>query len=70
MLIRSENMNLKDYLYIKRLSITEFSKQTGYSRNHISGIINGRLKPTKKLAQYIQLLTDGEVKAEDLMKVG
>ncbi len=70
MLLRSDNMNIKDYLYIKNMSITEFSDLIGYSRNHISGVINGRMKPTKKMAKYIEKMTDGEVKAEELMKVG
>jgi plasmid maintenance system antidote protein VapI len=61
-------MDLKDYLYLKRMTINDFSELIGYSRNHISGIINKRLKPTKKLAQYIEKMTDGEVKAEDLLK--
>lgn len=69
MLIRGENMDLKDYLYIKRMTINEFSELIGYSRNHISGIINGRLKPTKKLALYIEKMTEGEVKANELMKI-
>jgi plasmid maintenance system antidote protein VapI len=68
MLIRSNQMDLKDYLYLKRMTINDFSELIGYSRNHISGIINKRLKPTKKLAQYIEKMTDGEVKAEDLLK--
>lgn len=68
MLIRGENMDLKDYLYINRMTINQFSELIGYSRNHISGIINRRLKPTKKLAQYIEKMTNGEVKVEDLMK--
>jgi plasmid maintenance system antidote protein VapI len=68
MLIAGENMNLKDYLYLKRMTINEFSEFIGYSRNHMSGIINGRLKPTKKFAQYIEKMTNGEVKTEDLLK--
>lgn len=68
MLVRGENMDLKDYLYIKRMTINQFAELIGYSRNHISGIINGRLKPTKKLAQYIEKMTEGEVTVEDLLK--
>jgi len=61
-------MDLKDYLYLKRMTIQEFSELIGYSRNHLSGIINKRLKPTRKMAQYIEKMTNGEVKAEDLLK--
>jgi len=68
MLYAGENMNLKDYLYLKRMTLNEFSNQIGYSRNHLSGIINGRYKPNKKFALYIEQITNGEVKAEDLLK--
>ena len=68
MLLRSNQMDLKDYLYLKRMTIQEFSELIGYSRNHLSGIINKRLKPTRKMAQYIEKMTNGEVKAEDLLK--
>jgi transcriptional regulator with XRE-family HTH domain len=68
MLIRGENMDLRDYLYIKRMTVNDFAELIGYSRNHISGILNGRLKPNKRLAQYIEKMTEGEVKAEELLK--
>lgn len=68
MLLTGENMDLKDYLYIKRMTINQFSELIGYSRNHISGIINRRLKPTKKLAQYIEKMTNSEVSVDELMK--
>lgn len=68
MLICGDHMDLKDYLYLKRMTINDFSELVGYSRNHISGIINKRLKPNKRLAQYIEKMTNGEVKAEDLLK--
>ena len=68
MLAKGEDMDLRDYLYIKRMTIVEFSELIGYSRNHISGIINGRLKPNKRLAQLIEIKTGGEVKAEELMQ--
>lgn len=68
MLIAGDKTNLKDYLYLKNMSINEFSNFIGYSRNHISGIINGRMKPNKKFAQYIEKMTNGEVKAEELLK--
>jgi plasmid maintenance system antidote protein VapI len=61
-------MKLKDYLYFKGMTIQDFSELIGYSRNHLSGIINKRLKPTRKMAQYIEKMTDGAVKAEELMR--
>lgn len=68
MLRPGENMDLRDYLYLKRMTVQQFSELLGYSRNHISGIINGRLKPNKRLAKNIELATNGEVTAQELLK--
>ena len=68
MLIAGENMNLREYLFLKRMSVTEFSKMVDHSRNYISQIINGKHVPSKKLARAIERATDGEVKADELMK--
>ena len=62
------NMNLREYLFVHRLSVKEFSETLGYSRTHLSAIVHGKFKPSKKLAQYIEKMTNGEVKVEDLMK--
>jgi transcriptional regulator with XRE-family HTH domain len=61
-------MELKIYLVKNRMTIKEFCEKIGYSRNQISGIINGKLRPSKRLAKVIQDATNGEVKAEDLLK--
>ncbi len=62
------DMNLRDYLSIHRLSVKEFSHAVDYSRTHLSAIVNGKLKPSPKLARRIEKETNGEVKAEDLLK--
>lgn len=62
------NMRLKLYLVKNRLTIKEFCEMIGYSRNQISGIANGTLKPSLRLAMVIEKATNGEVKVEDLMK--
>ena len=61
-------MQLKLYLVKNRITIKEFCEKIGYSRNQISGIANGKLTPSKRLAKTIEQATNGEVKAEDLMK--
>lgn len=63
----NKNEQLKDYLYKKRITINEFSKSLGYSRNHISGIINGQTKITIRLAKDIERTTNGEVTVENLL---
>lgn len=61
-------MTLRDYLYYNKISVKEFSESLDYSRTHMSAIIHGRLKPSKRLAKAIEKATNGEVKAEELLK--
>lgn len=61
-------MKLKLYLAENRMTIKEFCEKIGYSRNQISGIVNEKLKPSIRLAKVIEEATNGEVKAEELLK--
>lgn len=61
-------MNLRNYLFNKRISVTKFSKMLGCSRVHLSGVINGQRLPSLMLAKSIELATNGEVKAESLLQ--
>jgi transcriptional regulator with XRE-family HTH domain len=58
-------MKLKDFLYFEKISITDFAKSAGISRNHMSGIANGFRHPSKSLMGYIKLLTHGKVTDKD-----
>lgn len=60
-------MDLREYLFRNRISITDFAKQVNASRNHISGITNRAWKPGKYLALLIENVTNGEVTAEELL---
>lgn len=61
-------VNLRDYLYHNRISVTEFAKTIDYSRGHLTSIINGKLFPSNKLARQIEKATNGEVTADELLK--
>lgn len=61
-------MKLKLYLVENKITITEFAEKLGCSRNHLGEIMNGRRKIGRSLAQLIEIKTNGEVKAEDLMR--
>lgn len=60
-------MDLRIYLYSNRISITDFSKQLKCSRDHLSKIVNGKLKPSLRLAEDIQQATNGEVTIKELL---
>ncbi len=63
-------VNLRDYLAREKISVSDLAKILNRSRAHLSKIINGRLKPSKKLAEAIEKITYGEVKAIYLLSRG
>lgn len=61
-------MNLREYLFHHRLKITAFAHRIEYGPGYVTEIINGTKKPGKKFAKAVEKATNGEVKAEDLLK--
>jgi transcriptional regulator with XRE-family HTH domain len=61
-------MDLRTYLFQKRLSVTDFSDKLGCSRIHLSGVVNGKRIPSLLLAKSIEKFTNGEVTVEELLK--
>lgn len=61
-------MDLRRFLFDNRLSVTEFCKNLGCSRVHLSEIINGRRIPSLTLAKLIEKETNCEVTVAELMK--
>jgi len=61
-------VSLREFLFYQEKSITEFAKELEVSRNYLSQIALGHLKPSKRLARDIEQATDGKVKAEELLK--
>lgn len=60
-------MKLKDYLFHNGISIQDFADKLEYSRTHLSQIVNGQSKPSKRLAKAIEQLTNGQVTAKELL---
>lgn len=61
-------MKLKIWIVSNKKTITEFSSELGITRTHLGEIMNGRRKAGNTLAKLIEIKTNGEVKAEDLLK--
>lgn len=63
-------MDLCDYLYKQKklngLTIRKFAELLNYSREHINQVVNGKLIPSKKLAQKIVDATNGNVTLHEL----
>ena len=58
-------MDLRKYLFIKRLSIAEFSARINYHRRHINQIVLGNIPPSLDLAKKIEEATEGKVLLKD-----
>lgn len=61
-------MELKKYLFFKRVNVKEFSEKLEISRSYLSAIVNGKIIPSKKIARQIERATQGEVTVEDILK--
>jgi DNA-binding transcriptional regulator YdaS (Cro superfamily) len=62
-------MELREYLFRERKSVTGFAKELFVSRNHMSQVTLGKLKPSIRLARDIERITEGKVTIADLLPV-
>ena len=60
-------MKLHDYLKINNIKLTDFAKKLGVTMPHLSGVTNGRIVCSQKLATKIQSKSDGAVSIEEAM---
>lgn len=60
-------MKLKDYLRIKNISHSSFSKRIGMTRNYVSLITAEKKRPSVDLAEKIHEETDGYVSIDELL---
>jgi plasmid maintenance system antidote protein VapI len=60
-------MMLKDYLSSKQMTITDFAKKSGFSREFISLLIANKRKIRERNAKIISMFTEGEVSVKELL---
>lgn len=61
-------MGLKEYLDLIGKKQKDFAVELGVSGAHVSDLVKGKKKPSPDLATKIEDLTNGEVKASDLLQ--
>lgn len=61
-------MDIREYLYKKRMTLTSFCKLLDLTLTHMSGYINGRIRLSKKVARNIEKITEGKITAKEIMK--
>lgn len=59
---------LREYLFFKQKSITDFAKELNISRSYLNKIVLGQTYPSRLLAKEIERMTGGEVKIQELLK--
>jgi len=60
-------MELRDYLFQKKITQTELAKRLDISLNHFSQIVRRVRRPSINLAIKIEALTKGAVTKEELL---
>jgi len=61
-------MHLREYLWNHKITIQKFAEKIKYSRHYISLIMRGDKIPSERLAEDIERATNGEVKAEEILR--
>lgn len=61
-------MNLKEYLFYGDISLIDFAKECDLSPTHLSTLMSGRAKASKKTCRRIEEKTDGRVTAENAFR--
>lgn len=59
-------MNLNEYMKKNKIKIDDMAKDLGITYMYLSNIKLGKRKPSKALAEKIELVTGGEITAEQL----
>ncbi|MEN8236156.1 MAG: helix-turn-helix domain-containing protein [Pseudomonadota bacterium] len=58
-------MNLREWLFHNRITVTQLAKDLGISRTHLNLISSGQRRPSPDLAKRIEEITkNGVTKAE------
>lgn len=60
-------MRLKEYLFREEKSITKFAEELMVEKGYMNKIVNQRVKPSKRLAKAIEIVTQGKVSAEEVL---
>lgn len=60
-------MKLSEYIEGKGLKQKDFAEEVGITDAHLSQMLSGKRHPSRKLAEQIELATDGAVTAMELL---
>ena len=61
-------MNLRDYLHVKRMTVTALAKELGLNRMYLNSVKTGKKKCSILLAKKLEDYTNGAVKMKDMLE--
>lgn len=61
-------MKLIDYMHIRGFTVTKMAEILECDRTYLSKILHGHAIPSRRLAYYIQAMTEGQVTAQSLLE--
>lgn len=62
-------MDLREYLFRNRVTLTDFANKIEYDRAYLSLVSNGLQRPSERLAKTISDATEGQVTVEELLSI-
>jgi hypothetical protein len=65
---QEKNMNLRDWLYVSNTTNRKLASDIGYSEAAITKYLGLNAKCTDKLAKAVELYTNGEVSAKEMIE--
>ncbi|MEN8236160.1 MAG: helix-turn-helix domain-containing protein [Pseudomonadota bacterium] len=60
-------MNLREWLFRERKTVTELAKKIVVSRTHLNLVSTGKKRPSPDLAKKIEEATNGKVTRDELL---
>lgn len=64
---RGGAMTLREYMYMRGLTIRAMADLLRSHPNYIGRVVRGEVKPSERLAYFAQTVTEGKVSAEKLL---
>lgn len=64
------NMNLREYLFSSKITAKDFALKAGISKSYLSRLLNGATRPSKQMSSHIEKVTNGDVRAENIIGPG
>lgn len=62
-------MSLRIYLLKKGMTIAQFARSIDFQPSYIAAIARGKVKAGRKVARIIEMATDGQIKAEEIIAI-